>query len=84
MRKGAKEILAAKHSMEIEAKTSGISIKSFRNNSGVFKAVVVFKVDLKYLDQTIAYCGVSAHHQNGIVKRCIIWWMEHQDFPAWL
>ena len=67
---GAEESLDSKHSMEREAKTSGISIKAFRSNNGVFKAAE-FRADLDNLDQHITYCGVGAHHQNGIAERYI-------------
>ena len=65
---GAKETLVAKYSIEREAKTCGISIKAFRKDNGIFKAVV-FKADLTNHDQSITYCGVGAHHQNGVIER---------------
>ena len=47
--------------MEREVKISGITIKYFRGDNGVFKAAE-FKADMNNLDQTISYCKVGAHH----------------------
>ena len=65
--------------MEREAKNCGISIKAFKSDNGIFKAAV-FKVDLKNPDQSITYCGVSAHHQNGIIERNPSYSLTRQKF----
>ena len=52
------------------SKKNSRTIKSFRSDDGLFK-ISEFKADIDGLDQTITYCGVSAHHQNGIVERYI-------------
>ena len=66
----AEETLNSEHSMEREAKTNCITIKSFRGDKGVFKAAE-FNAYVNSLDQSISYCGFGAHHQNGIVERYI-------------
>ena len=56
--------------MEREAATSGVKIKSFRADNGVFKSAE-FRLELKDNGQNITFCGVGAHHQNGIAERYI-------------
>ena len=67
---GAKEAIAAKHNMERDAYKSGVKIKSFRADNGIFKSEE-FRLELKNNAQDITYCGVGAHHQNGIAERYI-------------
>ena len=67
---GAKEAIAAKHNMERDAYKSGVKIKSFRADNGIFKSEE-FRLELKNNAQDITYCGVGAHHQNGIAERHI-------------
>ena len=64
------ETILAKRSMEREAAKSGIKIKSFQADNGVFKSAE-FRLVLKENEQHITFCGVGAHHQNGIDERYI-------------
>ena len=67
---GATETVASKHSIERQARDAGVEIKSFRADNGIFKAAE-FKTDLELNDQSITFCGMGAHHQNGVAERSI-------------
>ena len=67
---GAKETVLAKQAMEREAATSGVKIKSFRADNGIFKSAE-FRLELQDNAQNVTFCGVGAHHQNGIAERYI-------------
>ena len=56
--------------MEREAHHSGVKIKSYRADNGIFKAGE-FRLDMDKQNQQITYCGVGAHHQNGLAERYI-------------
>ena len=64
------ETLKAKRAMERDAKTCGVKIKAFRADNGIFKSTQ-FRLELENNDQNITFCGVGAHHQNGIAERYI-------------
>ena len=64
---GAAETIRAKHAFEREASRYGIPILGYRADNGVYKS----NEDLAKLNQTIQFCGVGAHHHNGIAKRAI-------------
>ena len=59
-----------KQNMEREANICGVNIKSFRADNGVFKSKE-FKLELEENGQAVTFCGVGAHHQNGISERYI-------------
>ena len=67
---GAKETIKAKHAMEQDAFKSGVKIRSFRADNGIFKSAE-FRLDLSDNAQEVTFCGVGAHHQNGIAERYI-------------
>ena len=50
--------------MEQEADQEHIKIKTFHADNGIFKAKL-FRQNLITSGQTITFCGVGAHHQNG-------------------
>ena len=56
--------------MERECKQSGVKLKSFRGDNGIYKAAE-FRAELRDNDQHITYCGVGAYHQNGVAERYI-------------
>ena len=56
--------------MECECKRSGVNIKAFRGDNGIYKAAE-FRAELRKNNQHITYCGVGAYHQNGITERYI-------------
>ena len=61
---------ASKVAFEAKASTYGVSIKSFHADNGRF-AEKSFKDEVYKANQTIKYCAVGAHHQNGIIERKI-------------
>ena len=67
---GADETIKSKRRVEAEAHQHGIKIKKFQADNGIFKSNA-FKEDVDKLGQAIDYCGVKAHHQNGVAKRTI-------------
>ena len=64
------ETLLAKTSFERLANDGGITIKSYRADNGRF-ADKGFQDAIKDSNQSITFCGVGGHHQNGIVERKI-------------
>ena len=52
------------------AETFGIRVKKFHTDNGIF-AEEGFKSDMSDNNQTISYCGVGAHFQNGITEAAI-------------
>ena len=62
------QTLVAKHSFESHANTCGVVIKKYRANNGRF-AQKSFRDDIQKAQQIIEFCGVGAHHQNGIIER---------------
>eukprot|EP00978_Attheya_sp_CCMP212_P015750 scaffold40797_cov63-Attheya_sp.AAC.7 len=70
--KGAltKETLESKQAFEQHAKQHGISINHYNADNGCF-AENMFRNDVMEKSQTISYCGVEAHWQNGIAQKKI-------------
>ena len=66
--KSAAETLKGKHAFEAFAKARGVSIHHIHTDNGVFNSDV-FKNDVDAKTQTISFCGVNAHWQNGIIER---------------
>ena len=66
----AKHTLAGKHRIEKEAASCDVTIKSYRADNGIFRAKE-FIVDIKKHNQSISFCGVNEHNQNGIAERSI-------------
>ena len=62
------QTLAAKHAFESHAATCGVKIEKYRADNGRF-AEKSFRDDVKHAQQTINFCAVGAHHQNGIIER---------------
>ena len=52
------------------AATFGIRVKNFHTDNRIF-AEEGFKRDVSDNNQTISYCGVGAHFQNGIAEAAI-------------
>jgi hypothetical protein len=61
------ETLFAKSSFERHAFDGGVNVKSCQANNGWF-ANAGFQQAIKEANQTITFCAVGAHHQNGIFK----------------
>ena len=64
------ETMAAKHAFERVAHSHGVKILSYRADNGRF-ADESFKKDCELQTQELTFCGVGAHHQNGIAERMI-------------
>ena len=64
------QTLEAKIAFERFATTHGVQIKHYHRDNGRF-AEKLFKQAVEASNQTISFCGVNAHHQNGIAERRI-------------
>jgi hypothetical protein len=64
------ETLLAKSSFEWHASEGGVTIHSYCTDNGHF-ANSGFQQAIKDAKQTITFCAVGTHHQNGIVERHI-------------
>ena len=64
------ETLKAKQSFEALAKSLGVKIQHYHADNGRF-ADKAFLKDVEEKGQTISFCGVRAHFQNGIAERRI-------------
>jgi hypothetical protein len=75
---GLDETLLAKSSFEQHANEGGVSINSYCPDNSHF-ADAGFQNAIKDANQTITFCAVTAHHQNGIVKR----WIKELTLISW-
>jgi hypothetical protein len=64
------EAVESKRNFEREALLSGVTIKKYRSDNGIFVSQE-FTNSLTKMSQTIDRCGIGAHHQNGIDERHI-------------
>jgi hypothetical protein len=64
------QTIAAKRGYEQLADSHGVKVKAFHADNGIF-AEKAFRDEVSSNNQTITYCAVGAHHQNGIVERHI-------------
>ncbi len=62
--------LLAKSDFERHANDGGVSIISYKADNGRF-ADAGFQKAIKDANQSITFCAVGAHHQNGILERRI-------------
>ena len=65
------EALRAKQNFEHLALQQGVVVQEYHADNGVFQAKDYVN-ELQSKHQTINYCGVGAHHQNGIAERSIL------------
>ena len=72
----ADETLEAKAAFESYAADMGVAIKHYHADNGRF-AENAFMEQVKTSGQTITFCGVGAHHQNGVAERRIRDITEH-------
>ena len=63
----AEETVDAKRAFEAFAKERGVTIKHYHADNGIF-ASNGFQEEMI---QSISFCGVGAHHLNGIAERRI-------------
>jgi hypothetical protein len=66
----AEETLAAKISFERFAERHGVMVQAYQADNGRF-AETTFMQAIKDAEQTITFCGVNAHFQNGVAERRI-------------
>ena len=66
----AEETLLAKACFERESALSGVKIKQYHTDNGVFTAQS-FIDEVYKSEKRITFSGVSAHHQNGVAERAI-------------
>ena len=64
------KMIDAKHAFERLAEQHGVQILHYHCDNGRF-ADKAFVEDIWMAHQTIAFCGVGAHHQNGVAERRI-------------
>ena len=64
------ETLAAKAAYEKLAASHGVKIKSYHADNGRF-AEKGFRDSVHDANQTITFCAVNAHHQNGLIEKFI-------------
>ena len=67
---GAPETVRAKNKFEREAMRNGVVIKGYRGDNGVYKSNM-FRKACEDMNQTLDFCGVGAHHHNGVAERAI-------------
>jgi len=66
----SEETLKSKIAFEKFALSHGVHIKHYHADNGRFKGNL-FTKSIEDKGQTISFCGVGAHHQNGIVEKRI-------------
>ena len=66
----ANDTLQAKEAFEWHCESFGIKVRQYHANNGRF-AERAFINDVQRQGQTIPYCGVNAHFQNGIAEKQI-------------
>jgi transposase InsO family protein len=66
----SEETLKSKLAFEKFATSHGVNIKHYHADNGRFKDKL-FTKDIEEKGQTISFCGVGAHHQNGIAEKRI-------------
>ena len=66
----SEETIQAKQAFERFAADHGVAIKHYHTDNGRF-ADNAFKQHCEQNRQTISYCGVNAHFQNGVAERAI-------------
>ncbi len=67
---GSKEAISVKHHFEHLSSQYNRSVKCYHTDNGIF-ASKDFRSNCIQQNQRIKFCGVNAHHQNGIVERYI-------------
>jgi hypothetical protein len=66
----ADETLQAKHAFERYATRHGVKVRHYHADNGRF-AENLWMTDIQRQGQTISFCGVDAHFQNGVAERRI-------------
>jgi hypothetical protein len=66
----AGETIQAKRAFERDALQHGVKVQHYHADNGVFDTRN-FLDEIQRCGQTIEFCGVGAHHQNGVAERAI-------------
>ena len=66
----ASETIANKRGFERTLNNFGHTVNGYLGDDGVYKSNE-FQNELKQRGQTMEYCGVGAHHQNGVAEKAI-------------
>ena len=66
----ADDAIAAKRAFEQHARKRGVTIKHYHADNSIFKSAA-FLQEVTKCQQTISFCGVDAHHQNGVAEHRI-------------
>ena len=66
----AESTVKAKEAFECLASESGNIIRHYHADNGLFDTKA-FKQSIRVAGQTLSFCGVNAHHQNGVAERRI-------------
>jgi hypothetical protein len=66
----SEETVERKHAFENYAATHNVKVLHYHADNGCF-ADKAFRQDLKNNNQTITFCGVNAHWQNGVAEKRI-------------
>ena len=67
---GAVNAIPAKRAFERDATLANVHIKKYKADNGIFNSAS-WRTSCDALQQSTEYCGVNAHHQNGIAERQI-------------
>ena len=54
----------AKHNFERVYKSHSVTVQNYHSNNGLFDTNI-FKDIVSNAGQTLSFCGVNSHHQNG-------------------
>jgi hypothetical protein len=66
----AAETIEAKKAFERFSSTHGVVVKHYHSDNGIFETRE-FQDEVAVCQQTISFCGVNAHHQNGKAEKKI-------------
>jgi hypothetical protein len=66
----ASETIEAKKAFERFASTHGVVVRHYHSDNGIFETRE-FQDEVAACQQTISFCGVNAHHQNGKAEKKI-------------
>ena len=66
----AETTVAAKQAFEHVAASHGVCIRHYHADNGLFDTKA-FRQSIHRAHQTLSFCGVNAHHQNGKAENCV-------------
>jgi hypothetical protein len=66
----AEDTIEAKRRFELFCQERGVRVRHYHADNGIF-ASRGFREEVQKCGQTLSFCGVGAHHQNGVAERRI-------------